>query len=567
MLKKFILTKLCCLFIFLTAMAQAGVPTYTKSTAFEEPETGSSRILLMKNGNTLFFHFTVKKGINVTVYDQKHRTRGTVNNRVTSWKQKKMKYASLRGLYEINDQVVVFMQLGVKRRAVLYRMIFDGKSGKILKEEVVASSDRISMGKAYGMVFGGLAMPNFIVSKDPNSDYYAVGIFNSVTSDRNARIEVVHYNPNHEEINRSYFQSPENKYKYLTVLDLYVNRDEFVFLSSYAYNTRSSGGDDSRILIGRMEKSTKGFQFKILDYSDDYKKVEVVTKYNQTNNQLYMLTAIEAESAKRKPTMDKGKKSTGYVLQMNVFDPLTLELKKKYFIEHKKLTAYADEHLKAKRPYLGIIQDFKLNEDNTITYMFEEMDNYSVTSTYTSYTNGRMSTRTTTRFYTKLGSIGIMNADPEGNELRGYAIAKEQTAETTLGMFDINSRRMSNWNFRGRGASYNNLSGFYSYDYMFIKDKEYVIYNDNVENTESEEETVKSNKKMGRISLANTVYAYKDGNKVVKSYLFGDPKGKDENRFCQLEMNTVSEDGRSLATMMIERKGRDKKAYIVWINF
>ncbi|MCF6407256.1 hypothetical protein L3C95_30460 [Chitinophaga filiformis] len=567
MFKKLILTKLCCFLMLFAAIAQTEIPTYSRSTGFEEPENGSSRIVLMKNGNTLFFHFTPKKGIDVTVYDQKHRTKGIVNNKVDSWKQKKMRNASLKGVYEINGQAVVFIQQFIKKRPVLYRMVFDAKSGKKIREDVVASMQRVTMGKAYGMAFGGLAMPHFSVSKDPYSDYYAVGIFNSLTSDRNARVEVVHYSPEHKEINRSYFESPENKYKYLSLLDMYVHKDEFVFIGSYAFNTRASGGDDSRILIGRMQNGTKGFQYKILDYTDDYKQVVTEMKYNQANKQLYMLTAINAESVKRMPTMDKGKKSTGFVLQMNIFDPFSLELKNKYFVEHPKLTAYAEEHLKAKRKYLGIIQDFKLNDDNTITYMFEEMDNYSVTHTSTSYTNGRMSTHMTTRFYTDLGSMGIVNTDQNGKELRSYAIAKDQTAEATLGMFDIYSRKMSNWNFRGRGYSYNNLSGFYSYDYMFVKDKEYVIYNENVRNTESEKETTKDNKSMGRISLTNTVYAYFDGSKVVKSYLFGDPKGKDENRFCQLEMNTASKDGKSFVTMMIERKGRDKQAYLVWVNF
>jgi len=567
MFKKLILTKLCFL-MFFAAIAQSGVPTYTRSaTGFKEPEGGSSRIILMKNGNTLFIHFTPKKGIDVTIYDQKHRTNGIVNSRVDSWKQKKMRNALLKGVYEINGQAVVFIEQIIKRSPTLYRMVFDGKSGKKIKEEVVASMQRATIGKAYGIGLGVLAMPDFSVSKDPNSEYYAVGIFNSMNSDRNARVEVIHYSPDHKEINRSYFESPENKYKYLNLLDMYVNKDEFVFIGSYAFNTRTSGGDDSRILIGRMQTGTKGFQYKILDYTDDYKKVETVMKYSQANKQLYMLNAIGAESVKRIPTMDKGKKSTGYVLQMNIFDPFSLELKSKYFVEHPKLTAYADEHLKAKRKYLGIIQDFKLNDDNTITYMFEEMDNYSVTNTYTSTTNGRMSTSSSTRYYTSLGSMGIVNTDISGKELRSYAIAKNQTAMATLNMFDIYSRKMSSWNFRGRGDSYLNLSGFYSYDYMFVNNKEYVIYNDNVENTENENETTKENKSMGRISLTNTIYAYYDGSKVIKSYLFGAPKNKDENRFCQLEMNTVSEDGKSLATMMIERKGRDKLAYIAWVKF
>ncbi|SHN40419.1 hypothetical protein [Chitinophaga sp. CF418] len=158
MFKKLILTKLCFLMLF-GAIAQSGIPTYSRSTTgFEEPESGSSRIVLMKNGNTLFFHFTPKKGIDVTVYDQKHHEKGIVNNKVDSWKQKKMRSASLKGVYEINGQAVVFIQQFIKKRPTLYRMVFDAKSGRKIKEDMVASMQRVSMGKAYGMAFGGLSV-------------------------------------------------------------------------------------------------------------------------------------------------------------------------------------------------------------------------------------------------------------------------------------------------------------------------------------------------------------------------------------------------------------------------
>jgi hypothetical protein len=34
-----------------------------------------------------------------------------------------------------------------------------------------------------------------------------------------------------------------------------------------------------------------------------------------------------------------------------------------------------------------------------------------------------------------------------------------------------------------------------------------------------------------------------------------------------MELTAHGEDGRSFATMMIERKGQEKKAYIVWVKF
>ncbi|UYQ91981.1 hypothetical protein MKQ68_18000 [Chitinophaga horti] len=563
---KHLLAGLCCLLVLCTAHAQDNPPAYIRSAAFDEPESGSGRLLMMSNGNTLFFHFTEKKGIDVTVYDEKHRVKTKMNNRVSSWKQKKMRRAQMKGFYEINGEAVVFMMYVKSRKPVLYRLHFDAKTGRKTKELAVADLPRIGLGMGYGMAFGGLSIPDFTISKDPRSGYYAIGLFNSLSSDRNARIEVRHFSPEHKMINRAYYGSPKGKYKYLQLLDMHVDKDQFVFLGGYAYNTKASGGEDSRILLGSLSKGEKEFETKVLDYTDDYKRVRTAIRQRQEDGLLYFLTAVDAESVGRKPLMDKGKKTTGYALEMHIIDPASLDVKKHYFLEHPQLTKYAADRLKLKRQYFGVIQDFRLNRDSTITYMFEELDNYTTTSVSTTTTNGRTSTSTRSRYFTDLGAIGVMNANLDGKELRGYAIAKNQTVETTLDMFEVNTRRLSNWNFRAK-AGFKNISGFYSYDYLLANGRDYVIYNDYPKNTDAASETSKSKKTVRYISDANTIYAYFDGKSMVKSYLFGEPKNKSESRFCQLEMNTWSEDEKTLATMMIEKRGRDKKAYIVWMNF
>jgi hypothetical protein len=553
------------------AQQQSGAPTFTRSAGFEEPTEGASRLLLMKNGNTLFFQFTVKKGVNVNVYDHKHRTTGAVNSRIRSWKQKKMKRADLKALFEVDGNAVVFLEQLIKKHPTLYRLVFDGKTGKLLREDELAKNNRLHMGDSHKRKYGRFDDVQFIVKRDPGSEYYAIGICNGESSVKKEHIEVVHFAPNHKEINRAFFESPGDTYRYLVSPDIYVNRDEFVFISGYAYNTKATEGKDSRVVIGRLQKGTRQFESKALDYTGDYENPMLVVKYRKEDKLVYMLNAFEVKKDDNRGIMSKGYDVMD-ALEMNIIDPATQEVKNHYLIKHPKLSAYVEQYIKVKKKnkkvYNGVIQDFRLNSDSTITYLFEYMNNYVSTRTSTSFNSRTGAASTTTRsvLCTTLGDIGIMNTDLDGKELRSYAINKSQGIERSLNMFLINRRKQSSWHFRA-GANYSMMPGFLSYDYIFVNGKDYVFFNDSPVNLDNEDEDAHSKKESGAVSNWNTACATFDGNKVMKPYLFGEPKEKDEGRFCQLEMITTSEDNKTMATMMIERLGREKKAYIVWGNF
>ncbi|WP_349318298.1 hypothetical protein [Chitinophaga sp. MM2321] len=580
---KLTLAALCSL-LLLPVLLFAQSPKVERSKPFDEPEFGASRLLMLKNGNTLFFNFTRKEGINVVVYDKKHHAKPTAHILGKEWSPRLMDDSYLKGLYEINGNAVIFLEQAERHKPSLFRLIVDGKTGKLLKEEKIAELPKVSMGAAYGMFFKALSIPDFYVRKDPQSDYYAVGVFNSLSHDRDERIEVIHYNPDHSELNRAYYESPEGTYKYLRFLDMYVNRDEFVFITNYAYNTRSSGGKDARVLISRLLKGTKTFEYNFLDYTDDYRDVEVAMKYDSLRKKLYMLSSVSSKSVKQDYTMTRSGinsskngtlgvafNNTGEYLslQMAIVDPAALQVTNKYFIDHPDLSTYAREHLKYKKPYYGVIQDFRLNPDTSVTLMYEELKIiYNKSSSYKTGAGGTAGGLTSIR--TRLGDIGVDRIDPAGKEIASYAVAKSQEAETQLDLLHINRRPMANWTYRKKTFWSNNrsdISSYFSYDYFNVDNKEMVIYNDYVRNIEDEDENYRGKKKLRYISDANTVCAIYDGTKVNKTYLFGDPGDENESRFCALEMNTRSEDGKSFATMMIERKGKNKNAYIVWVSF
>jgi hypothetical protein len=565
----YVLNWLCGLILF-PAVLFAQTPKVERSQSFVEPESGASRLIMLKNGNTLFLNFTRKDGIKVTVYDPAHNARPVVEISGKVWEPRKMDDTKLKGFYEIGGNVVVFLEQIVQRAPSLYRLVIDGKTGTLLKEEKIAQLPTVDVGSAWGMTFGGLSIPDFYVRKDPQSDYYAVVSFNSLSHDRDKRIEVVHYGPDHSEINRAYYESPEGTYKYLKFLDMYVKGGEFVFMVNYAYNTRMSGGKDSRVLISQLKSGDKAFKYQFLNYTDDFKNIEAVTRYDSITKKLFLLTSIAAKSTDQEPSMElSGVGPDGrMVLLMNVIDPATIKVTKKYFINHPRLSDFTEKHLKYKNPYVGVIQDFRINPDHSITLMYEEMKQTHPSISSTSSASGRTTTHTST--YTQLGDIGIIRINSAGKELSGYALPKTQRTETAMNEFELNRRPTVNWTYRRMGLSVNNfndISGFFSYDYLNVNNREIIIYNDYARNVDDEDENYRKKKTMRFISDAHTVYAVYENGTLKKNYLFGDPENENNNCFCSLEMNTYGQDGKSFATMMIEKKDKEKKAYLVWVTF
>ncbi|MBO9728106.1 MAG: hypothetical protein J7623_05655 [Chitinophaga sp.] len=540
MLKNILLA--CVYSMLLPLMLLAQSPKVARSQAFRKPD-GASRLLLMKNGNTLYFHFTRKNGIDVVVYDNKHQGAPIVNSQLKSWQPKNMDDISFKGLYEMNGQAVAFLVHYKGMKPCLYRLVFDGNTGKLLREDAVSED---FTGNHPDMNTG------FYVQKDPESEYYAVVASNKLPrGGPGERIQITHYSPDHTKLNEAFYESPKGTYRSHFLADIYVHRDDFVFLAFYACDTSWADGKDSKMMVARLSKGAKVFDYKFLDYMADLPEPVVSLRYNSTNKTLYLLSAVSAKGVNKPYTMYYWMRNL--VLQMSIIDPYSLIVKNNYFIDHPLLSEYAHTHLKYQTPYYGVIQDFQINADNSISLMYEEL--------------AQITSRATT---VRLGDIGIARIDESGKEMPGsYAIAKEQIMRGYIDPYFIDRRYRRRWSFfsgfLGDKDMVNNA--VFSYDYMFANDKTYVIYNDFPENIDDKNEDSRGKVRMRRVSDANTVLAYHDGNAVKRIYLFGEPENKNVSRFSFLEMNAHSNDNKSYATMMIERHGKSKQAYIVWITF
>jgi len=529
------------LFVGITP-ARAQAPKIEKSEAFDEPGMGWNKVLQLKNGNTFYFHFTKKDGIEVNVFDKARKLSSTQTMTSDLWDAKKMRGTAILGLYEINNEPVLFMAQADGRVPTLYRLRFDGNTGKIVKEEEIGSLPKVKL------VTFGPNDNNIFVEKDPQSDCYAIIFFNSYAEDRDERIKVIHYDGNHKVINLAYYDSPDDSYKYLRFIGAVVDGNKRVFLCSYG--SANLKGRDAHVYISRLNATDSVWTNKALDFTEDFKETRSVMAYNHATNTIRLLTLSFA----------KGKVNffgTGamglYLSFLSYIDPETLMLKKVAPIVGQKINDYAHDNLNTKLDYRGLPQAMVINKDNSTTILSENQEQQITVDQ-----NGNIVSAVTI-----LGTIGVNEINEDGTEKSGYAIQKLQAA---AGLFDplyMADRNKGRWSFQNGAADYNS---YLSYDYISTDKNRYIIFNDNPKNFDKDEDQ-RTRKVVVNINKLNTILYNLNSNSVNKSYLFGDPESKDQSNSCHIEASDFQRATNTYATIMVEREGHDRQAKMVWLTF
>lgn len=521
------------------------------SVPFTEPENGWYKVFQMSNGNTFFLVFDDKNGVTVSVYrpDRTLASRRKLTSKL--WSPNDMKKSTLEGIYEINGELVIFIQQLIKRVPILYRIHLNPENGSIAKQKEIGRLPKYGMMAGYAMAFGGVDLEDFIVEKDPYSNAYAVIHYNSFAKDPNERIELVHYaidNDTHIEVSRSFYNA--QSFKYTNYIGMCVNSDKSVHLATYGYNTEAYGGKDSRVITARLDKGAE-FIYKQNEFSDDFKKTEGLMNYNPETGMIQLLTL----------TLLEAKNGIGYYMALvNYIDPQSLQVLKKAEIPLAGLNAYIKSKGMGEEGFNGMPINMILNRDNTTTVLVEEKRESDINSSSTEV---------------RLGKIGVIRLDNTGKEMDAYCIMKDQiaTGHHMENMYQA-KRGKGLWSYRThRGAALYTPSDnrpFYSYDYINTNNNNtYVIFNDNRENYKAEEPVsdYKDIKPIKTVSESIAVYRKVLNSKVESGYVYRKPVDDNSASFCNLESSHFKKDTGVYASLMVKRNNRSKKAYISWVTF
>ena len=536
--------KLLCIILSLTLCMPAlfaQAPHIEKSEAFDEPDNGYNKLLQMKNGNTFFFHFQKREGIEIDVYNKERKVSATQDISSDLWDTKKMGRITVAGLYEINGEAVLFIVETEGRVPTLYRMRFNGTTGAKIKEEEIGSS---SKSKAFAFI---QETNSIFVEKDPESDCYAVIFFNGYSKDPDDRIKLMHFDGNHQQIGFAYYDSPDENFKYLRFISAVVDGNKRVFISTYG--AASLRGKEGKVFISSLKAGDKAFVNKALNFTEDFKDTKSLMAYNRGTNSLQMLTMSFTTAS---IGFFGGGTKAKYLSFMSYIDPESLDLKSVKPVMGQKIMEYSHSTLKTDLDYKGLPQNMIINKDNSTTILSEELT-YKIVTT-------RTGNSTTTQEWTYMGGIATNELNADGSEKSGYWIKKMQKADGIYPPLYISSRTKGRWTALSTGNN-----SYYSYDYVNTDNNRYIIFNDNDQNFDKEEDE-KKRKVVTKVNKLNTICYSLNGGGVNKSFLFGEAEdGKSNSVF--IDASDYDKSLNTYATIMVERDGRDRSAKIAWIKF
>ncbi|HTJ51285.1 MAG TPA: hypothetical protein VL443_17615 [Cyclobacteriaceae bacterium] len=487
-----------------------------ESDPFPEPEKGSLKIILLPNGNTALLHIE-EKSINYRLFDSEQKM---VLQRPIS-KGHSSSNTNLVSIFTVGSDIVLFYNALENRTPVLYRTVIDSGSGKILKDEEIGRLNKFKMFAGYAMAFGAVPPPNFYIRKDRNSDCYAVGLFNSFEQDRNKRIEIRHYNGKHEVINKAFYVSPNDEFKYMELVDLIVLGSEKVIACAYVFNT--SGDKVSYLSLAQLQVGSTSIQIKQLDFTEGFRITNGILRQVPGTDMVALLGLAGVNGA--------------FLSFLNT-KTLSLEYNKTINIaglhnEYKKIFGPKSE-------YHGVPLDLYVNEDGTYTLVFEE-----ITTIYSQHVS-----------ITSLGTTGVTIMDKDAREIQSYIIPKLHSRTMHYGPMYM-SERFDKPKGLYMGDQYK------SFAYVNSSGKKYIFLNDLAENLE--------HLKSGKLATVSTVsdtdafsFTLNDG-KVDRQFMFGQP----EKKCHAIGMFSVSDyDQRSgtYVTLKLDNCKDVKKIRMIWTN-
>lgn len=522
-----------CLFVF-NGFGQK----FNKSAAFEEPE-GWVKLLQLKNGNTFFIEYTKKEGINTRIFDGNRKKTAEGKLALTLIEDKLGMY-NISGIFEIAGDVALFYQTSEKYTPIMIRIIIDGKTGKVKAEEKIAELQKLTMKDGYAYAFGGVDMPDIFVSKDPDSDYYAVVRYNTFAPETKDRIEVLHYNPQHKIINKANYTAPNNKYKYTKYLSAYVHKDDYVVIGTYAYNTDKTGGDEASFYVSQLAKGKTNFTQKELAYHDFWKGARCNFTYNSIKNSINMVINTDVDV--------KGSDVKYDIVYQNI-NPTTLQLDKPYKVDFTTVNDYFKNIMLRKNNYAGLIHGASVDKDGNFIILYQE--------TTLKYGNGQGIAGTF------LGDVALVTMSPEGKVVNTAVFPVNIYASGKHAFFNCNAIKnglkseLNNWQDGGLANQQ-----YFALDLVTTDNAEYVFFNNMPINMTLD--ISKEPKLVKAISTATAVkYTLKKGD-VKKEYLFGEPKDKKDNEFCNFGCSDYNKETKTYATLVTDPK--TKKTSVLWLK-
>lgn len=423
--------------VFCAVACSAQEARDTMSPPLDLPQTGWNKVLCMKNGGTMLFHFEPENALTVIVFDSTHKKVSTREHLCKVLDLAALRMSVFKGLYDIGGEAVLFISQQHLGHDQLVRVRFEGKKGNLVEEKVMGESQ-------------GISRPTFFfVIKNKDQDTYSILFCNEYAQYKQSRIYLATYNSRHEQIAEVPIEVDRKKYDYLDLIGAEWQPNGVMItmvLSTLKINgTPSHEGAadaipdvyDHYLAMYYIPSGSTRAKSTLIDVSTDVFPYYSLYSYNPFAQSLnmYVFSYIDA-------TQRNGIELIPTAITKRLFFKIDEDGLSPHFawITDNMANIYLQQHTDSSKYFSGLPVKMFTNANGLSTVISESYSRY----TYDQYGRGAVapyithSARSSYRFVnnqqhqrsrvfeTYLGNIGITQFDDDGKEIWGMVLPRFQ---------------------------------------------------------------------------------------------------------------------------------------------
>ncbi len=536
------------LLCFYFSLGYAQGKKYDVSAPIDLRETGVNKVLCMKNGNTILFHFELEpaKSVIVKIFDSTHKEIASKKQLFRLFDVRKINEAVFKGLFEINGEAVLFIQQEHLSNTGLIRLRFNATDGSVIEEEQAGKSP--SMTKR----------TRFDVMKNKDEDSYAILFCTDSREFLECKVYVAYYNNRHEGIREVPIEVDRKKYDYLDVVGAeWQSSGINITLSLFKLIENGTAGDlssapiyDHHLAMYYIPKGSSTAYSAAAHLSTETYPLYTNYTYNPFAKSLnILLLSYRAVNYKYGYTW-----LPAAIIQHLLFkiDESSMTADSKW-IKNKSANDFLKQERDSGAYYEGLPINMFTMETGLSTVISESYSRYP-----------EIETRVRINRFTYFGDIGITQYDDDGNEIWGTVLPMRQTLKSYNHYYDPYelSKKGQSQEFFGDLPDAVNERQLVSINSYYHDKNFYIIFNDNKKNFNNS--LARPGDTVCNFNFTNTCYYKMDRKKeVTKHYLFGEPEAN-EYKCSFIEGADFDEKRGTYASLVQYKKGDETSLCMAW---
>ncbi len=486
---------------------------------------GWNKLLLLKNGNTMLFHFQNRKGIVVKVYDKDHKEIASQKHLCNLLDINALDRTNFSGLCEVNNEGVLFVTMDLNNHKTLLRLRFEGNTAKLLAEDkVIEATSEVKYVSPY-------------ILYNADSCTYSILCYQRKSwTDQNMELRLKKYSADHSVRKESSCSIGINDWYVSLIGGGYNKTGSMLIVVKISKPIDNSGLYDEFLKILYLQNNSDTFltnDFKLQGGFTPYGAEYLYNSFARKHN-IYLASLNEGKITNGNHSIDV--MLSNYTMFLTDDDFTSPQL---IAMNDDKINEFAKSHSYPK-VYTGSLLAINTNERGLTTVISEnEFSLHKTDNKDLSINNG---------------DFGITQLDDDGKEIWGTLLPRSRYYKLAVAK-DVSTPVF------GTLSQY----GLYVESVYQLKNNAYILFNELEKNfNKSIADTL-----IPISDFATTQSVYYQINRkreVTKKYLFGQPQ---EGIYQQAYFNSddIDEKTGNYAVMFLRRKGKDVTTHIAWLHF